>query len=307
MFLLLLLVTTAAMAASVKVTAHYKKGDYCVYHIVQITVANSPLGGKDTLTYEGDVCYKVTDERPDGYTLEAKNLKWTDLNPQEGLAGELAIFMMKMSENVPAIIETDIDGKFIHYLNMDEIKAKLIPSVDSLVEKLIGGHEEQLNGIMDKETLKKAFTNEINEENLLNSLGGQVFGLYGKTISTGMMEDETMSLLKMKTTYVVPPFKKAEGYTIKSSSVSNMSKEDIKAYFIAQIEKMMPEQADMVRQNIDMLLESGNVKMDGTKQCTYEFLKSGWIKSAETSMTINIMGAETSSTTKMTIKECSWK
>ena len=48
-----------------------------------------------------------------------------------------------------------------------------------------------------------------------------------------------------------------------------MNKEDIKKLIIAQIEKMAPAQADMVKENIDQLMESGMLKMDVKSTATY--------------------------------------
>lgn len=71
---------------------------------------------------------------------------------------------------------------------------------------------------------------------------------------------------------------------------------------------MLPaDQMDMMRENIDTVLDSGTIKMDGSRQASYEFLNSGWLKASETTMKVNMMGAETTTVSKTTIKECSWK
>lgn len=41
------------------------------------------------------------------------------------------------------------------------------------------------------------------------------------------------------------------GRNVTVSGSANMSKEELKKLIIEQVEKMMPEQADMVKQNID--------------------------------------------------------
>ena len=53
----------------------------------------------------------------------------------------------------------------------------------------------------------------------------------------------------------------------------------------------------------DMVLEGGMIKIDGTRQCTYDFFKNGWLKSGEVVSNINAMGNESITTSKWSIKE----
>ena len=309
MMLMLLFVTTAVMAASVKVVAKYKKGDYCIYQVTQTSSTSAQTGEGTTLSFVGEIRYDVTDVRPDGYTLEAKTLKWEKVNPAESdMASELTMMSMKMMENLPVVLKTDREGKIVQFANFDEIKSKVSTLADEVVDKLFAQGGEVMVGVLNKESLKQMMLDEITEEKMLENMGSNYLGLYGKTIATGMMEDERFGGMKFKTTYLVPSASNADGYTIKASSVSSMTKDDLKDLILKQVEKLMPsDQVDMVKDNIDMILDSGSIKMEGTKQTTYDFLSSGWLKSAEHIIKLNMMGAETSSVSKSIIKECSWE
>ena len=53
----------------------------------------------------------------------------------------------------------------------------------------------------------------------------------------------------------------------------------------------------------DMVLEGGMIKIDGTRQCSFDFFKNGWLKSGEVVSNINAMGNESITTSKWSIKE----
>lgn len=313
---LLLFITTAVMAASVKVVAKYKKGDYCIYQVTQTSMSSTEMGQGTNLSFVGEIRYDVTDVRPDGYTLEAKTLKWEKANP-EGLGGEesiedltteLSMMSLKMMEGIPVVLKTDLEGKVLQFVNYDEIKSKVNEFAEELIDKLFAQGGEAMAGVLNKDNMKQMMVDEIREDRLLENMNSNYLGMYGKTIATGMMEDENFVGMKFKTTYLVPSSSNADGYTIKASSVSSMTKEDLKDMIIKQVEKLMPaDQVDMVKENIDMIIQSGSIKMEGTKQASYEFLNSGWLKSSEFNIKMNMMGTETTSVTKTTIKECSWK
>ncbi len=317
LLLLLLFVTTAVMAASVKVVAKYKKGDYCVYQVTLTSTTSAAMGQQMNQSYVGEIRYDVTDVRPDGYTIETKILKWDKMNPVEGQNGEesienltddITMMSQKMLEGQSVILKTDLEGKIVQFANFDEIKSVISTFADELIEKLFAQGGEAMVGVLNKEKMKQMIIDEVREDKMLESMGSNYFGFYGKTIATGMMEEEPLGGLKYKTTYLVPSASNAEGYTIKATSVSSMTKEDLKDLLLKQMEKMLPaDQMDMMRENIDTVLDSGTIKMDGSRQASYEFLNSGWLKASETTMKVNMMGAETTTVSKTTIKECSWK
>lgn len=81
-----------------------------------------------------------------------------------------------------------------------------------------------------------------------------------------------------------------------------MNKEEMKTYILSQVEKLAPQQADMIRENIDMVLSSGLVKIDVTENANYELADDLWIKSMETSVSTETMGQKTSSNVKIQLK-----
>jgi hypothetical protein len=82
----------------------------------------------------------------------------------------------------------------------------------------------------------------------------------------------------------------------------NMTKEDMKKLIIAQEEKIMPEQADMVKQNIDQIMESGMLKMDAKETASYELGDDGWVKSIKAETTTESMGQTVKATSTTTLK-----
>ena len=63
----------------------------------------------------------------------------------------------------------------------------------------------------------------------------------------------------------------------------------------------MPEQAEMIEQNIDAVMKSGMVKFDLEQTADYEFAPTGWLKTLTTDMKQNTMGQ---STTVKSTQEC---
>ena len=92
---------------------------------------------------------------------------------------------------------------------------------------------------------------------------------------------------------------KKDGSTITTSSKMNMSKDEIKQMIIAQIEKAMPEQAEMIKQNIDMMM--GQLTFDASEKATYDFGPDGWITSLKAETTNDAMGQKTATTASVTL------
>ena len=92
------------------------------------------------------------------------------------------------------------------------------------------------------------------------------------------------------------------GKKLYASAKADMNKEEMKTYILSQVEKLAPQQADMIRENIDMVLSSGLVKIDVTENANYELADDLWIKSMETSVSTETMGQKTSSNVKIQLK-----
>jgi len=81
-----------------------------------------------------------------------------------------------------------------------------------------------------------------------------------------------------------------------------MTKDELKALIIQQVEKTIPQQADVVKQNIDQLMDSGMLKMDMKEAVSYEVQPDGWVKSIKAEITNDTMGQKIKTTTTVTLK-----
>ena len=121
--------------------------------------------------------------------------------------------------------------------------------------------------------------------------------LNGKTLTTGSEEEYVApGGMKMKRHYTV------NGRTIVAKSELNMSEDDLKNYIISQVEKAMPSQAEMIKQNIDMVMQSGMMKIEMTEDTTYELQDDGWVKSIKTVMNNKMMGKDIRTVSTVTMK-----
>ena len=147
--------------------------------------------------------------------------------------------------------------------------------------------------------LKNQFKECFTEETILRGLQESTspLALNGKTIITGAQEEYTSKDgLKMKRMYFV------NGQNIIANSTLNMSKDEMKALLIKQVELRAPEQAQMVKDNIDQILDSGMLKIDMTQKDTYELQADGWPKSIVTENTTDMMGQQVITKTTITLK-----
>ena len=144
----------------------------------------------------------------------------------------------------------------------------------------------------------------MTEEKMISTINGKLFDFYGKTISTGMMEDVEIEGMKAKNTYVVSAPKNSDVCTINCTTVLAMTKDDLKAMLYKQLGDNLPEdQIEAMKPQIDQMLESGMVKIDGKGQSTFVFKKNGWLQSMESTMAIDAMGSKTEIVSKSTLKE----
>lgn len=302
LFVMVAVAMTSTAQSTATVTTHFSKGDYALYE-----VESSIRGAQTNLNFKGEVTHEVKEANPDGYLIEITTLKMDNTNTEASDAvNQITTMEKQLFNNVPILVKTDSQGQFISIENIDEIRKKVEAKVDNLVNITI----EQGGVSLEKDKLKSIFMNDLLGSKLIDQVGSGTYShyeLYGQTLFTGTMKDEVKDSYKMKTTYVVSAPKGGDFYNIKSSSVSNMGKEDIKAMIIEQVTKSMPDQAEAVKQNIDALLEAGMLELDFSQQCNYDFFKNGWLKSGECNQKIIMMGNETTNTIKWQLKDHRWK
>jgi hypothetical protein len=137
------------------------------------------------------------------------------------------------------------------------------------------------------------------EAKLLNVLlwTANPLALNGKTITTGAQEDYVDEQdFKMRRMYFV------NGRTITTNATVNMTRDELKALVIKNVERLAPAQLDMVKQNIDQVIDSGMLKFDSKDTSTYELQADGWVKSIKSESTIDTMGQQTKITSSTTLK-----
>ncbi|MBQ3908521.1 MAG: hypothetical protein II746_04900, partial [Bacteroidaceae bacterium] len=285
LFLSALLTVAFAAQAQLKIAPKMQKGDVKNYTIV---ATNSiPMQGDCKITSGSK--YTVVDATADGYVLDIETLEVQVEADANNITGKLMAAAEEMQKGVVIRVTTDKDGKPTKVLNLDELRPKMEKAADSAIDKLVADIPQLSQVIPDKSVLKNQFKECFTEETILRGLQESTspLALNGKTIITGAQEEYTSKDgLKMKRMYFV------NGQNIIANSTLNMSKDEMKALLIKQVELRAPEQAQMVKDNIDQILDSGMLKIDMTQKDTYELQADGWPKSIVTENTTDMMGQQ---------------
>ena len=295
LFLSALLTVAFAAQAQLKIAPKMQKGDVKNYTIV---ATNSiPMQGDCKITSGSK--YTVVDATADGYVLDIETLEVQVEADANNITGKLMAAAEEMQKGVVIRVTTDKDGKPTKVLNLDELRPKMEKAADSAIDKLVADIPQLSQVIPDKSVLKNQFKECFTEETILRGLQESTspLALNGKTIITGAQEEYTSKDgLKMKRMYFV------NGQNIIANSTLNMSKDEMKALLIKQVELRAPEQAQMVKDNIDQILDSGMLKIDMTQKDTYELQADGWPKSIVTENTTEMMGQQVVTKTTITLK-----
>ena len=295
LFLSALLTVAFAAQAQLKIAPKMQKGDVKNYTIV---ATNSiPMQGDCKITSGSK--YTVVDATADGYVLDIETLEVQVEADANNITGKLMAAAEEMQKGVVIRVTTDKDGKPTKVLNLDELRPKMEKAADSAIDKLVADIPQLSQVIPDKSVLKNQFKECFTEETILRGLQESTspLALNGKTIITGAQEEYTSKDgLKMKRMYFV------NGQNIIANSTLNMSKDEMKALLIKQVELRAPEQAQMVKDNIDQILDSGMLKIDMTEKDTYELQADGWPKSIVTENTTDMMGQQVVTKNTITLK-----
>ena len=129
---------------------------------------------------------------------------------------------------------------------------------------------------------------QLTEGYMVNAakLSNSPLALNGKTVVIGAQDEYTNDQgMKMKRMYFL-----AGNNKVTTTSTMNMSKEEMKQMIIDKVSEMAPDQADMVKQNIDMVMASGMMKIEATEKANYELDANGWVKSITVENETNSMG-----------------
>lgn len=282
-FLLSFMLTVVMAAqAQLKVAPKMQEGDKKTY--VTTSVTNIPGQGSVTITSESSM--NVVEAKADGYLVKLQDTKVTSDAKDNNIAGKILTATQQMMEGIDLLIVTNKDGKPLSISNYADVSKKIDTNCEVLIGKMLEAIP-QLGQTLSKDALKQQITQSVSEENILKSLqwGVNPLALNGKTIMTGAQEEYVNDQgIKMKRMYFV------NGQNVTVSASSNMTKEELKEQIIKQVEATMPEQAEMVKQNIDTLINSGMLKIEIKDTATYEFADDGWVKSIKDENTTESAG-----------------
>lgn len=293
--LLLALMLSAAFMAeaqSLTIAPKMQKGDKKMYKTETVT----SMSDQDNIAVTVETAYTVADKTADGYVIDIKTTSVSNNADANNTMGRILAISSEMMKDVTVRIATDKNGQLTKVLNYDEVKNKIQTGSQKLVDELFNSAPE-IAQLVPKEAMLSQITDAMTEENIINSLknADSPLALNGKTVMTGAVDEYTnASNIKMKRTYFV------KGNTVMGTSVMNMEKDDIKKLIIAQVEKLVPDQADMIKENIDTVMESGLVKLEANEKSTYELGTDGWVKTIKTEQVSNTMGQETKATITVT-------
>lgn len=294
MMVSLMLTIAMALQAQVKVAPKMEKGTVKTY----VAEATITLPGQGDVKVTADSKYSITDAKADSYVLEmvSTDVK-TECEPGN-IAGKLVAAAQEMMKDAVVRATLDKDGRIQNILNGDEVKARVDKQADAFIDQMLAD-VPQLAGVVSKDALKQQVSQALTVEGLVQTLqqATSPLALNGKTIASGSQEEfVSQEGLKMKRMYFV------NGKTIIANSVMNMTEDEMKQTIIKQVEKSAPDQAQMIKDNIDQLMSTGMLKMDHKETATYELQDDGWVKSIIVDSTTETMGQKVVSKSIVTLK-----
>ena len=294
MIVSVMLMAVFAAHAQLKVAPKMEKGTTKTY--ATTITANIPGQGEVKMT--ADTKYTVSGATANGYTMDIVTTNVTSNAAADNIAGKLVAASQELMQGMTVSLNTDKDGKILGIKNFNELKPKMDAAAGKLVDQLLKDIP-QLSQLMSKEALINQITDNVNEESLVRTMQANtsVLVLNGKTIMTGAQDEFVNEQgMKMKRMYFV------NGKKVTTNSSMNMSKDEMKAFIIKSVEQMAPEQAEMIKQNIDQVMATGMLKIDMKETANYEIGDDGWVKTLKSDATTDTMGQKTSITTVATLK-----
>lgn len=280
-----MLVASMAISAQTKIVPQMKKGLKKVY----ATTATVSVGGQKDVKMSSETKYTVTEANADGYVVDMVVTSFATDADVNDVAGQMISATQEMMKDVNVRLQTNKDGQVVGIKNYAEVKKQIDAFGAKIVDKLMES-VPQLSEVMSKDALKQQIQESVNEQALIRSLkeADGVLMLNGKTPMTGAQEEYVNEKgVKMKRMYFV------NGKSIVTNGSANITKDELKAMIIEQVEKTMPAQADIVKQNIDQLLSSGMLKVDIKETSTYEMGDDSWVKSVKTESNSEFVGTKT--------------
>ena len=294
--ILLSIMLTAAFAANaqLKVSPKMTQGDQKNY--ASTTVINIP--GQGTVTINDESSISVAEVLSDGFVLSYETNKVTTDAKADNVIGQIMAAAQEVMMGSNVRIVTDKDGKPLRLDNFDAVKQQVAKKADAILDQMLKA-APQLGQMMSRDDLRNQILENITADNILKSMQNitSPIALNGKTVMTGAQEDFVNEQgLKLKRMYFV------NGNKVTANSSMNMSKDEMKQLIISTVEKAAPDQAAMIKQNIDQVMASGMIKFDLKETATYEIGDDGWVKSINGESTNESMGQSMSVKTTVTLQ-----
>ena len=283
---MVLLMITVIMSAQVKISPKYKKGDNMLYRSTMVT----NTAGK-AINLKTDIRYKVLEASSKGYTIEVTTEKVESDAASNDMTGRLLNMTTEMMKNIKGVYTTDADGKVTGIKNYEELKDKTVENVDKLIDGLFKELPEDASQLISKDMVSKSLTEKMTPEYMVEMLynSPSPLSLNGKVLTTGYTDNSTTENgMKMINTYTLLT---PDASKVQVTGKTNMSKEDMKKMIIDQVKSIMPDQVEMIEQNIESVMESGAMKIERTQTTNYEFLPNGWMKNITFSYDVSAAGS----------------
>jgi hypothetical protein len=287
-----LMMAVSVFGQSIKVTPVLKKGQVKTYATTMTVTAAG-----QTVNISHDNKYTVTKETSDGYEMTVETINFKSDGNGENLLSRLTTLGEEMMKDSKVQIRLDKEGKVLEIINYEDVKAKSKAAAEKLIDELMAAAPE-ISQVINKEQLQEQIMTELTPERLTKSLtiSSSPLALFGLTITSGMQDTYDNNMVKLKRIWLVT------GKKIGASAKTEMTRDDLKAYILKQVEMTAPQQLDMIKDNIDQLLSSGLLKLDVNEKSNYELGDDLWVKSLESTLENDMMGQKSSTVVKTQLK-----
>lgn len=278
----MMLTVMMAAQAQLKVAPKMAKGTTKVY----VSESTTAIPGQKDVHTTSETKFTVTAQNADGYTMEVVTTDVKSDAAGDNLAAKILSAAENLMKGLSVRLTTNKDGQVKSIQNYGELKQKIDGLSNELVDQLFE-QAPMLAQAMSKDAMKQQILESTTEENLLKTMQNMTspLALNGKTITTGSQEEyKNEQGMKMKRMYFV------NGKNVTTNGSMNMSKDELKAMIIEKVEKLVPDQAELIKQNIDQVMATGMIKFESKETATYELQDDGWVKSIVVDSTTETMG-----------------
>lgn len=287
-----LLMAVSSFGQSIKVTPAFKKGMVKTYAVTSnVTVAGQ------TINMTSEQKYTITKEVPEGYEMTLETTDFKSDGNQDNPLSRLLTISDEILKNSRIQILLNKEGKVMDIVNYQEVKEKSLTMANHIIDELFESTPE-ISQVLKKETLREQVSKELTSEKIINGLtvSASPLALFGRTITSGMEDKYNNNIVSLKRIWLVT------GKVVGASAKADMSREELKTFILSQVEKMAPQQADMIKENIDQVLNTGLIKLDMSEKSNYELADDLWVKSMTNDMESNFMGQKSDTHTKIQLK-----